>query len=105
MSGQFGWNLDCHEGLDDVVGPVDMHNLQPHHHEAHKRVRQEKHVHLEFGKLFRDMKQCIHWRNNAYRHEQKYTASEPSDEPMHVEKVQKDLVWMLVFLTKNISTL
>lgn len=105
MSRQFGRNLDSHEGFDDVVSPVNVHHLQPHHHKRHEGIGQVQYAQLELTELLGNVQHSVHRRQNADHHEEEDAAPEPSDEPVDVEHVQNGLVGVLIILTRNKSTL
>ena len=49
MFGQFGRDVDGNEGLNDEVGPEDVHNFEGGHHEDHEGVGELQDAHFELG--------------------------------------------------------
>ena len=98
MFGYFGGDIDGHKGLDDEVGPEDVHHFEGGHHEHHEGIGELQDANLELGEEFADLGQGVGRGDDAYDDEEDYPARKPGDKSMDKQAVQKEFFTISVIL-------
>jgi hypothetical protein len=96
--GEFAGDLDGDEGLDDEVGPEEVHDFKGDHHEDHETVGEHEDLVFELRLKGHALEDGADGRHDADRDEEHDAAGAPGEEAVDVETVEHPLAGVLEVL-------